>query len=429
MTTTNTTSQDNSENQTIANPNINSQDTVGDLMLNDTSNNNQIEFIADDNSVVTPLNVNDTTVVASTSGVNTNVPLVVSESNVVTIDQNLNDSVGNQSQIPTMTQFIELKKSLTEMQNLIKNINAQHTQTLQMINNQNANAANALVNQNNHSVPITTAEPNSNMDQVSVQIQNAVQQHTNTLINNGDQQGVSQCKYDDITRSIDIKVSDKLKSKIWAREYVDLGNLLDPNYENHDTLQVIGSEGEFRLAPKKSGRKIQNLGQWCDSFMIYLTVYSRKFPEEVPQMTTYLHQMKTLSNKGGDYLYYDEEFRYLRAKSNIGWDIIPDLWLECRDVRSNRNKSQRNNNSNFRDKNYNFHPNYSKQVHPAGYCYRYHNTGQCSNPSCTFKHFCYNNGCNIKHPVFTCSKSTFKRDFRNQNSASSTTTGGNSNKT
>ena len=270
-------------------------------------------------------------------------------------------------------------------------------------------------------------DPNSILSQdqtqvnMSRQMQGAVGQHVQSLIGQLDSTG-KESSYDDLGRPIDIRVSDKIRNQIWSNQYVDLSILVDPKSEVPDSLKWDGDS--LCLAPHKSIKKLNGLGQWCDAFHIYICVYTRKYPNMIANLLTYMHNIKMLCNKGGDYMFYDEEYRTMRQRNpSNNWEINWDLWLECRDVRGSSNRSQTkrpNNNHTFRGQS----ANGSKPSHPAGYCFKFHNNGRCGNgANCTYKHTCYMSNCGERHAVFSCPK----RGSKSNNKQNNNSTGSNGN--
>ena len=203
-------------------------------------------------------------------------------------------------------------------------------------------------------------------------------------------------------RPIDMKISDKVKQKIWSHEYIDLYSLLDPDNLDKQSFTIVSNEGEpLRLSNTKANKTFQNLGQWCSAFEIYITVYCGKFPAELPKMMTYMNSIKNLAHRSGDYVLYDKEFRYLRQTSHIPWDMVhTSLWLECRD---SKNRPANKKSNNFRGQNRENNRSNNTPQHPIGYCFRFHSFGKCGRSSCTFKHACYK--CNDSpHSVLRCAK-------------------------
>ena len=236
------------------------------------------------------------------------------------------------------------------------------------------------------------------------QVNQVINEHVSNLM---EQDNMSQLpgNYASPDRPVDFKISDKLKQQIWNNQFIDLFSLLDPKNElNAATgydLVTDKKNDTFQLTPHKPIRKIQGLGQWCSAFQIYLTILCQKFPNQLPHLMTYMSTIKTLAHRNGDYLKYDEEFRYMRTSMNLPWNTThAGLWLECRDApkKQNGNKSSGKNYPNQK-----FNPSNKKTVHPTGYCFRYHNFGKCGRESCGFLHSCYNGLChNAIHPVFKC---------------------------
>ena len=254
------------------------------------------------------------------------------------------------------------------------------------------------------------SQDNVGNSEVTAQVQRAVAGGMDSLLNTGENIQVTLPG-----RPIDMKISNKIKQQIWANEYVDLDCLLDFKQEHNNEYHIVNKEGGFAFEVSKPNKTIGNLGQWCSAFMVYLTIYCRKYPEQLSDLTTYLSTIKLLCHRGGDYLTYDKEFRILRQSTNIPFSVThTTLWLECRDAPA-QNKM---NNSKSSGKKNNFRPKTatnSKPDHPFGYCFKFHEHGNCTRQNCMYSHTCYNEGCNLKHPVFKCSKNTDKSANKSEN--------------
>lgn len=93
--------------------------------------------------------------------------------------------------------------------------------------------------------------------------------------------------FEQTNRSITLKVTEFMKQPIWANQYIDVNKFIDhkigqPQKVNSYIRQAIG-----------------NLGMWCDVFMVYLTVYCKKYPEQLDPLTSYMAQVKLLCSGGG----------------------------------------------------------------------------------------------------------------------------------
>ena len=264
---------------------------------------------------------------------------------------------------------------------------------------------------------------NHHNEQQEITIRQAVDDHVHAILNPPDAL-TNKGTYSAPDRPIDLKVSDKLRQKIYNDQYVDLASLLD-NVPESNTLSIISEVGEpLRLAPHKSTRTINTLGQWCDAFMVYLAVYTHKYPHQISALASYMQLVKRLASRGGDFVHYDKEFRLLRQRGLKSWEIHMDLWLECRDVRSNVGRSSGNGNKKGNGNSFRGFPSHANKAKsaPVGYCFRYHQTGRCHNaPSCPFKHNCYKPGCSASHPAFTCSGGRTQNNVPNKDKATPAT--------
>ena len=117
--------------------------------------------------------------------------------------------------------------------------------------------------------------------------------------------------------------------------------MLDSKEEDSTSYQLVSSQGgPISITPNRVTKKINGLGQWCSAFMVYITIYCKKFPDQLSDLTTYMSAIKLLSHRGGDYLTYDKEFRLLRQTTNMPFSIVhASLWLECRDAKIHNNQS------------------------------------------------------------------------------------------
>ena len=326
---------------------------------------------------------------------------------------------------PSWDDFKRLQDSIKELTSLVKQNMTDESRGTPATNvAQDACASNpVLINDpntmqvhdnevNNHQPPVVDndkVDQAFNVNQVPVgdnPVQASINEYLQSFVNPTQMQGEKNF-YNPPGRPIDLKVSDKLKQKIWASEYIDISLLLDPDDSLHQSFTIVSKEGEpLRLSQTRASKSIQSLGQWCSAFEIYLTVYCSKFPEQLPKLMTYMNAVKQLAHRDGDYVTYDREFRYMRQSNNVPWDTIhTGLWLECRDILKKKSKQNKNNNS-FRPQQ---NKNNNNLQHPVGYCFRFHSFGKCGRSSCSFNHSCYK--CFENHPVTRCQKAQSDSGF------------------
>ena len=291
--------------------------------------------------------------------------------------------------------------------------------------------------QMNQSRPITV-DPAISADRV---VQSAVNNHLASIVNPGECHLKEKVSY-----QVDRRIPDKILEMIWEDQYVDLTSMLPKEVDSDTPLQLIhGKPGEpATWAPVKVNKEISNIGQWCELFDIYVAAYSRKRPDQTPNLLTHKFNVSALAADGADYLYYDVEFRKAHAKYGIPWEN-PDMqiWVKAAskgiqtslamamgsNTQSNINTTTSNNNTSYnnnKSNNQSFRPNKgsntgagNKLRHPAGYCFLFHNK-RCGKNNCRFLHQCWMPGCGEKHSVYRCPKlHTQQNKFPKNNSNSS----------
>ena len=116
-------------------------------------------------------------------------------------------------------------------------------------------------------------------------------------------------------------MSAKIKAKIWANEYIDFGALLSvaPPREKF-ALSMVPSGGavnqpQLTLEPSHTPKKVTNISQWLTAFNTFVSIYSEKCSQDAPKLMKYCEVVRHLANKSGDWIFYDEQFRYLRQSS------------------------------------------------------------------------------------------------------------------
>ena len=369
-------------------------------------------------------------------------PPVTTDDHSVVNSANAVDTANDQahgSQGPSWTDFNNLKKSVSEMHDLLKSL-SQNTSSSQSVVNNNASSSVDKANDElaqgisvdnhifvSHDKPMeadnnptvnfgdaTTvnnshANLNRNSEMVDIRDQvtrSSVNGFLDSFINAAASSG--EIRYKEPGRPIDLKVTEKQRQKIWNNQFLELASLLDPQIHSEVELTIVSEPGEpLHFAPSKNLKTINNLGQWCSAFEIFICVYCQKFPTHVTALLTYMNNVKTLAHRNGDYLTYDREFRMMKESMYLPWELVhTGLWLECRDSgkntkNSNSKPKNSGNSDSFRGK-----QSSGKQTrHPFGYCFRYHSFGKCGRSSCSYKHACYQ--CNDeKHSITRCPKAT-----------------------
>jgi|GEM_PF-5801828 len=207
-------------------------------------------------------------------------------------------------------------------------------------------------------------------------------------------------RFNSVSIPIGARVSEKIKTKIWAHEYFDFGLLLNNTPADHSyQLAMSSNSGNntpmLSLEPKVKPRRINTIEQWTSAFQIFVGIYTNRFQTSAPVLMKYGEIVRDLAARGGSWRYYDENFRYLMQEQHgtLSWgEVHWELWLRAQHAQVNKSLSQGNSSSAARSS-------ASAPAMPRGYCWRFHKGQFCG--GCAFKHECFR--CGAKHPASKCS--------------------------
>ena len=284
---------------------------------------------------------------------------------------------------------------------------------------------------------VSSLNPSQRADQL---VQSAVNSHLSAIVNSGESAMKEKVSY-----QVDRRIPEKVLQLIWEDQYVDLTTLISKEVDPETPLQLVrGKPGEpATWAPVKVNKEIASIAQWCELFDIYVAAYSRKRPDQTPNLLTHKFNVSALSADGGDYLYYDVEFRKAHAKYGIPWENPEmQIWVKAAskgiqtslalaigsNSNTNTNTNVNTNNSSYpnnnKSNNQSFRPNKGsgtgagKLRHPAGYCFLFHNK-RCGRNNCCFLHQCWMPGCGEKHSVYKCPKLLNQSNKNNKSNSTS----------
>ena len=109
---------------------------------------------------------------------------------------------------------------------------------------------------------------------------------------------------------IDANVSSKIKCKIWAHEFIDLGILLtsgsgDTRYHLSVSSPHGSSLPTLAIEPSHKPKAIPNIELWTTAFQIFVGVYTARFPLDAPALMKYSEVVHDLAARGADWRFYD----------------------------------------------------------------------------------------------------------------------------
>ncbi len=194
------------------------------------------------------------------------------------------------------------------------------------------------------------------------------------------------------------RVSEKLKTQIWAGEYVSIASLLHDSSPQSYSVSIRPSEDSetptFSVAPKERNSPL-SFNQWVQGFEVLMSVYllAPRHRPEVHAMLMYIQTVRNLSQRGADWRSYDEAFRSLRMANNWAWDeVCWPLWMDAAEGR----RVASNNASPFQGKGK------SSSGVPKFICYNFNRGKECFEATCRYRHCC--KVCGGPHSAMRCNK-------------------------
>ncbi|OWF51513.1 uncharacterized protein LOC110449062 [Mizuhopecten yessoensis] len=195
-------------------------------------------------------------------------------------------------------------------------------------------------------------------------------------------------------------VTSALRLKIINNEFVDLGQLLSKPTPISEEKHFSIINGELVAKEKRKIVRINDIDQWTDAFIIFMSIYTSEHPEDISGLLKYMHSVRTGAKRvtGLSWKAYDEQFRLRKAQIYTKpWNQIDqELWLIYMYDSATVNKVQKQAQVNLKK------------------CYDFNN-GYCNRSPCFFKHLCLT--CNGNHKKINCmksaqSQSAFNSSFR-----------------
>ncbi|XP_064648229.1 uncharacterized protein LOC135500608 [Lineus longissimus] len=206
-----------------------------------------------------------------------------------------------------------------------------------------------------------------------------------------------------VARPLYYGVSDRIREKVWAGKYVDFHKFLK-TYKDKPKPTVISTDEDGVPISLSFGKvtkdKPLSLIQWLSCFDVFASVYGMKFPNDVYKLVRYSALVKEIAHEGGDWCYYDENFRKWRQEEPLDWlEVVHTLYMKAH-TRGSSDLSASDKTISG-GKNQPFRANKASNGLPKGTCFVYQNTGKCNRGAkCKFQHTCAK--CKGKHPTSKC---------------------------
>ena len=191
---------------------------------------------------------------------------------------------------------------------------------------------------------------------------------------------------------------DTIIKRIKENKYTDLNDIYraSENFTGKPEQLTIAAEhnekGTSMVLKADRRRKIFSLHQWNKAFFIYATIRGEAHPKEYGPMMKYMQQIADISDDGGNWYYYDIQFRWKKAQKNsLTWDKLHEqtyLKSHFRTPQEFKITPFPNNNyvTNQKGRGF-FRRQDGPSKHKLGYCWRYQEGKKCT-PGCPHKHQC-----------------------------------------
>ena len=190
-------------------------------------------------------------------------------------------------------------------------------------------------------------------------------------------------------------VDPKIKAKIGAGQFVELDSLVGEFSESPVLIFDVNNRNPSVQMRDNVSRRIFNVGQWTDAFLVYVAIYTECHPTEVASILKYVQLVRSMaaSARNNMFIAYDRDFRKLRAHNNMPWDVIhQELYMAL----SHRNQNVSHNPRPTQGNN-------GKQPFRGGVCYAFASSGRCRRNNCPYSHACSKCGGN-HHPKAPCNQ-------------------------
>lgn len=211
---------------------------------------------------------------------------------------------------------------------------------------------------------------------------------------------------------IEARVSDKIKSKIWSKQYVDMAVLLKREKGKSKysiKVEEQDQKGKVVIHNMQSADEDDfkdgslSLHDWVTAWNRYVTIYCIKDPLAQPKLAKHMEAVRQIEEEKGDWRRYDKDFRELIEQGEVEWgDVHMEIYVNARLKQSDKKISKiTSDRSTFR----------KYEEIPHGACFAYHKAERYCRlgTSCKFQHRCFN--CGGIHPIYTCKK-LLQRPFR-----------------
>jgi hypothetical protein len=124
-------------------------------------------------------------------------------------------------------------------------------------------------------------------------------------------------------------VSDRIKSKIWSKQFIDFATLLSKDKKSRSklSLQVEQSDDPGKLTIRQldtngeSELTVSTMHDWITAWNRFSAIYCLKFRNEQAKLAKHLEAVRNIADARGNWQTYDIviDFRTLVAHVEVEW--------------------------------------------------------------------------------------------------------------
>jgi hypothetical protein len=205
-----------------------------------------------------------------------------------------------------------------------------------------------------------------------------------------------------ISKPLVFGVDPKIKAKIWANEFIDLGVLLNKKFPKVRFQAIESHDGGISWEKQQPLQYcFETVAHWLSAFHIFVSIYCEKYTDQACPLMKYAHTIQTLARRSGDIaaFHYDRAFREWLEHDwgKLPWDQVNNelyseavflgLTVKFNSLKGTTSQGQKilgqTGASPFPSTGV---PMRNSKKGP--YCYSY-NSGKCDRgPDCTYAHVC-----------------------------------------
>lgn len=245
-------------------------------------------------------------------------------------------------------------------------------------------------------------------DPCSLQVSSDINTHGNTTsltcdanIDSNDRS----VNFTSINKPLALGVDPKIKAKIWAHEYIDLGCLVSKKSLKPRFQPVESVDGNMMWEKQQVPNfRFESIAHWLTAFHVFVGIYTERYPHETGALMKYANTIQTLARRSCEVaaFIYDRTFREWREHDfrYLPWDqvnneLYSDAMALGLKIKFDQLKNQSLKKSPFLQTG-------APEESSRKYCFSYNNKyGSCTRGStCKYPHIC--GKCGGDHPRKFC---------------------------